>query len=198
MMTKKINRVVAYVLLLVAVLLIIYSNSRIRQENKRLQDNQTALLNNNKEYILRDSTQMIEKERLLLARNELEGTNAELERELKLLKIKYSRLKQYQQTSTTAQYIIDTIEIIREDKRDNDTISSVNYVNPYINISAEIQDNRQMHNVNITTYDTITTILSKEYRKRFLFFHWRPYYKITIHNKNPYSKITNAEYVEIK
>lgn len=197
-MTKKINRVVAYVLLLVAVLLIIYSNSRIRQENKRLQDNQTALLNNNKEYILRDSTQMIEKERLLLARNELEGTNAELERELKLLKIKYSRLKQYQQTSTTAQYIIDTIEIIREDKRDNDTISSVNYVNPYINISAEIQDNRQMHNVNITTYDTITTILSKEYRKKFLFFHWRPYYKITIHNKNPYSKITNAEYVEIK
>lgn len=191
-------RVISSLLLLIIVLLAVYSNHKIRRENKRLQDNQTALLNNNKEYILRDSTQMIEKERLLLARNELEGTNAELERELKLLKIKYSRLKQYQQTSTTAQYIIDTIEIIREDKRDNDTISSVNYVNPYINISAEIQDNRQMHNVNITTYDTITTILSKEYRKRFLFFHWRPYYKITIHNKNPYSKITNAEYVEIK
>ncbi len=150
------------------------------------------------EQTLKDGTHKVEKERLLLARNELEGTNAELERELKLLKIKYSRLKQYQQTSTTAQYIIDTIEIIREDKRDNDTISSVNYVNPYINISAEIQDNRQMHNVNITTYDTITTILSKEYRKKFLFFHWRPYYKVTIHNKNPYSKITNAEYVEIK
>lgn len=198
MMTKKINRVVAYVLLLVAVLLIIYSNSRIRQENKRLQDNQTALMKRIQEQTLKDGTHKVEKERLLLARNELEGTNAELERELKLLKIKYSRLKQYQQTSTTAQYIIDTIEIIREDKRDNDTISSVNYVNPYINISAEIQDNRQMHNVNITTYDTITTILSKEYRKKFLFFHWRPYYKVTIHNKNPYSKITNAEYVEIK
>lgn len=197
-MTKKINRVVAYVLLLVAVLLIIYSNSRIRQENKRLQDNQTALMKRIQEQTLKDGTHKVEKERLLLARNELEGTNAELERELKLLKIKYSRLKQYQQTSTTAQYIIDTIEIIREDKRDNDTISSVNYVNPYINISAEIQDNRQMHNVNITTYDTITTILSKEYRKKFLFFHWRPYYKVTIHNKNPYSKITNAEYVEIK
>ena len=198
MMKKKINRVVAYVLLLVAVLLIIYSNSRIRQENKRLQDNQTALMKRIQEQTLKDGTHKVEKERLLLARNELEGTNAELERELKLLKIKYSRLKQYQQTSTTAQYIIDTIEIIREDKRDNDTISSVNYVNPYINISAEIQDNRQMHNVNITTYDTITTILSKEYRKKFLFFHWRPYYKVTIHNKNPYSKITNAEYVEIK
>ena len=197
-MTKKINRVVAYVLLLVAVLLIIYSNSRIRQENKRLQDNQTALMKRIQEQTLKDGTHKVEKERLLLARNELEGTNAELERELKLLKIKYSRLKQYQQTSTTAQYIIDTIEIIREDKRDNDTISSVNYVNPYINISAEIQDNRQMHNVNITTYDTITTILSKEYRKKFLFFYWRPYYKVTIHNKNPYSKITNAEYVEIK
>ena len=197
-MTKKINRAVAYVLLLVAVLLIIYSNSRIRQENKRLQDNQTALMKRIQEQTLKDGTHKVEKERLLLARNELEGTNAELERELKLLKIKYSRLKQYQQTSTTAQYIIDTIEIIREDKRDNDTISSVNYVNPYINISAEIQDNRQMHNVNITTYDTITTILSKEYRKKFLFFHWRPYYKVTIHNKNPYSKITNAEYVEIK
>ena len=198
MMTKKINRVVAYVLLLVAVLLIIYSNSRIRQENKRLQDNQTALMKRIQEQTLKDGTHKVEKERLLLARNELEGTNAELERELKLLKIKYSRLKQYQQTSTTAQYIIDTIEIIREDKRDNDTISSVNYVNPYINISAEIQNNRQIHNVNITTYDTITTILSKEYRKKFLFFHWRPYYKVTIHNKNPYSKITNAEYVEIK
>ena len=91
-MTKKINRVVAYVLLLVAVLLIIYSNSRIRQENKRLQDNQTALMKRIQEQTLKDGTHKVEKERLLLARNELEGTNAELERELKLLKIKYSRL----------------------------------------------------------------------------------------------------------
>lgn len=197
MMTKKINRVVAYVLLLVAVLLIIYSNSRIRQENKRLKDNQTALMKRIQEQTLKDGTHKVEIERLTLTKDELEEYNSVLSDELKQLKIKYKRLQQYQQTSIVGEYRIDTVEIIKEVAIANDTVIHLRYADDYISIYGET-DRERLYNMAITTYDTITTLVSKEYRKRFLFFRWRPYYKITIHNKNPYSRINNAEYVEVK
>ena len=197
MMTKKINRVVAYVLLLVVFCLIVYSNSRIRQENKRLKDNQTALMSKMQEQTLKDGTQKVEIERLTLTKDELEQYKGALTDELKQLKIKYKRLQQYQQTSIVGEYRIDTIEVIRELMIDRDTINRIAYNNNYIVFTAEVQD-RGLNNVDITTYDTITTLVSKEYRKRFLFFKWRPYYKVTLHNKNPYSRISNTEFVEVK
>lgn len=149
------------------------------------------------ERTLKDGTQKVEIERLTLTKDELEEYNSVLSDELKQLKIKYKRLQQYQQTSIVGEYRIDTVEIIKEVAIANDTVIHLRYADDYISIYGET-DRERLYNMAITTYDTITTLVSKEYRKRFLFFRWRPYYKVTIHNKNPYSKITNAEYVEIK
>ena len=149
------------------------------------------------EQTLKDGTQKVEIERLTLTKDELEQYKGALTDELKQLKIKYKRLQQYQQTSIVGEYRIDTIEVIRELMIDRDTINRIAYNNNYIVFTAEVQD-RGLNNVDITTYDTITTLVSKEYRKRFLFFKWRPYYKVTLHNKNPYSRISNTEFVEVK
>ncbi len=194
-----------YILAIVLLCLILFitckKNNALRQENKRLSHNQEVLNSNLKEYILKDSTQKVEIEELTYSKDEFLRYCQEYSDEIERLGIKVKRLQELNQTITQGTYLIDTLilkdTIVMSDERRLDTLKQIDYSTPYISLTANVLQDT-IKNLQVVTFDTITTIVSKEYRKRFLFFKWQPYYKTTLHNKNPYSRITNSETIKIK
>lgn len=181
------------------VALSIVQTRKANKEVKRLKHNQEALNQELKERILKDSTQAIVIDELAYSRDEFLQYCQEYYDELEALQIKYKRVKELLQTSTQAIYVIDTIiakDTIIVKERRIDTLKVIDYENPYISLKASVLQDT-IKNLQVMTFDTITAVVSKEYKKRFLFFKWKPYYTTTLHNKNPYSRITSAEKIKV-
>lgn len=180
--------------------LTINSNIELRKENHRLTNNQTALKKQMQEYILADSTQKITIDELNISRDEFIYLWHQAGAEVIALEKKVKNLQHYNQSTHSAQYHIDTLllkDTIFVENNRIDTLKALDYSNPYISLNAKVLQDT-IKNLKIVTFDTITTITTKEYRKRFLCFKWKPYYQTTIHNKNPYSRITHAESIRVE
>lgn len=169
-------------------------NKKLEKENIRLVNNQHALLKSVESFRLKDSTQVTQIEILSMSKDELEELCSEQTDEISALKLKLSRVKNYSQVSQQAEYVIH--DTVYDSVYNTDTLKCINFNNPYISLSG-CMTNSQFNGI-IQTFDTTVTVVHKEYRKRFLWFKWKPYYKVTIHNKNPYSSLTNQNYIEIK
>lgn len=169
-------------------------NKKLEKENIRLVNNQHALLKSVESFRLKDSTQVTQIEILSISKDELKELCSEQTDEISALKLKLSRVKNYSQVSQQAEYIIH--DTIYDSVYNTDTLKCINFNNPYISLSGCMTNSQ--FNGTIQTFDTTITIVHKEYRKRFLWFKWKPYYKVTIHNKNPYSSLTNQNYIEVK
>lgn len=169
-------------------------NKKLEKENTRLVNNQHALLKSVESFRLKDSTQVTQIEILSISKDELEELCSEQTDEISALKLKLSRVKNYSQVSQQAEYVIH--DTVYDSVYNTDTLKCINFNNPYISLSGCMTNNQ--FNGTIQTFDTTVTIVHKEYRKRFLWFKWKPYYKVTIHNKNPYSSLTNQNYIEVK
>lgn len=169
-------------------------NKKLEKENTRLVNNQHALLKSVESFRLKDSTQVAQIEILSISKDELKELCSEQTDEISALKLKLSRVKNYSQVSQQAEYIIH--DTVYDSVYNTDTLKCINFNNLYINLSG-CMTNSQFNGI-IQTFDTTVTIVHKEYRKRFLWFKWKPYYKVTIHNKNPYSSLTNQNYIEVK
>lgn len=169
-------------------------NKKLEKENTRLVNNQHALLKSVESFRLKDSTQVTQIEILSISKDELEELCSEQTDEISALKLKLSRVKNYSQVSQQAEYVIH--DTVYDSVYNTDTLKCINFNNPYISLSGCMTNSQ--FNGTIQTFDTTVTIVHKEYRKRFLWFKWKPYYKVTIHNKNPYSSLTNQNYIEVK
>lgn len=169
-------------------------NKKLEKENIRLVNNQHALLKSVESFRLKDSTQVTQIEILSISKDELEELCSEQTDEISALKLKLSRVKNYSQVSQQAEYVIH--DTVYDSVYNTDTLKCINFNNPYISLSGCMTNSQ--FNGTIQTFDTTVTIVHKEYRKRFLWFKWKPYYKVTIHNKNPYSSLTNQNYIEVK
>lgn len=169
-------------------------NKKLEKENIRLVNNQHALLKSVESFRLKDSTQVTQIEILSMSKDELEELCSEQTDEISALKLKLSRVKNYSQVSQQAEYVIH--DTVYDSVYNTDTLKCINFNNPYISLSGCMTNSQ--FNGTIQTFDTTVTIVHKEYRKRFLWFKWKPYYKVTIHNKNPYSSLTNQNYIEVK
>lgn len=169
-------------------------NKKLEKENTRLANNQRALLKSVESFRLKDSTQVTQIEILSVSKDELEELCSEQTDEISALKLKLSRVKNYSQVSQQAEYVIH--DTVYDSVYNTDTLKCINFNNPYISLSGCMTNSQ--FNGTIQTFDTTVTIVHKEYRKRFLWFKWKPYYKVTIHNKNPYSSLTNQNYIEVK
>lgn len=198
-MRKQIFYLLVVLILGFIVALSIVQTRKANKEVKRLKNNQNILNQELKERILKDSTQAIVIDELAYSRDEFLQYCQEYSDELEALQIKYKRVKELLQTSTQAIYVVDTIiakDTIIVKERRIDTLKVIDYENPYISLKASVLQDT-IRNLQVMTFDTITAIVSKEYKKRFLFFKWKPYYTTTLHNKNPYSRITSAEKIKV-
>ena len=170
-----------------------------KSETERLTNNQTTLRQELKTHRLKDSSYVAEIETLTLSKNEFEKLCTKQTKELQQLNIKLKRLQSASTTELVHIYSFDTIKVFDSILVKNviDTIRCFNYTDNYITLGGCLADNT-IDNLSIRTFDTITTFVSKEYRKKFLFFKWKPYYKVTVKSNNPYSEIKAEEFVEIK
>ena len=171
-------------------------NKELKKDNVRLSNNQTALVDDVEGYRLKDSSYVAEIAILQLKKAEFQTLYYKTAKELKELGIKLKRLQNVTTSETEHLYVFDTIAVYDSVVR-TDNLKCFEYTDSWIKFNGCLNDD-DLINTSIKTYDTILTAVSKEYRKNFLFFHWKPYYKVTLHSKNPYSTVTGAEYVEIR
>lgn len=187
-----------FVLLFVLVIFI-KNNKNIKQENKRLSNNQTILLNNTKSYRDKYNASIVEVDALVNSKDEFKRLYEEEYKKVGELNINIKRLKSYTEMTTKTTipiktYIRDSIYFYEHSW---DTIKCLNIRNNYISFNACIDyEDTLIGEINVvdTLIQTVSII-----PKKFLFFKYGcKGIKQTIKSTNPYSTIISNRYIEIK
>lgn len=194
-----------YLLGLVVVLLVAFSItinrcSSLKEDRNRLSNNQRSLLEQVSFYRTKDSLNAAGIERLTLTTNELKSYFPELTETVRNLDIKVKRLQSAAQTATEASYPIvtpirDSI-VIRDTVEVPMTLKCLDFDNTYIRISGCEEEG--LFKGNIHTVDTLVQVVHRVPRK-FWFIKWgTKAIRQEVVSKNPFSKITFTEYIELK
>lgn len=167
-------------------------------EKERLEANQTALLSKVDYYTTKSGKSAADVRKLTLTVDELKQYNAQLKKTAEDLGIK---LKRVQSASTTGvRTEIKFITQVRDSIVYRDSITApVKYFSwrdPWVNVSGIME--RDSVDMNVTSVDTLTTIVHKIPHK-FWFIKWGcKAIKQTVVSSNPHTKITYNEYIEVK
>jgi hypothetical protein len=173
----------------------------LRDENRRLESNQNALMSDVEHYRTKDSLSVASVERLQLTKSELERYNSNLAQTVEDLNIKLKRLQSVSQTATKTVYNIETAFkdslIVRyKDTVTIDTVRCVNYRDSYLTFVACEQNDTL--NTFIESRDTLITVVHRV-PKRFWFIRYgTKAIRQEVISKNPHSNITYTEYIELK
>jgi hypothetical protein len=174
----------------------------LRNENVRLAGNQRALMSDIRHYITKDSLNVASVERLTLTKNELQTHCDELTQTVEDLNIKIRRLQSISRTATQTEYRIepvfrDSITVSVRDSLIIDTIRCLDYSDEWLTFAA-CEKSDGVLDAAIETRDTLITIVHRV-PKRFLFFRFgTKAIRQEVISKNPHSRISYAEYIEIK
>lgn len=167
----------------------------IRTDRNRLSDNQRTLLADIEFYRTKDSLSVASVERLTLTNREFRKYAGELKKTVEELNLKVKHLQSASQSATETKYLVKTeirdSIIIRPGKTD-----TINYQDPYLTFSGSITG-KQFSGL-IQSQDTIIQLIHRVPR-RFWFIRWGTKgIRQEIVNRNPYSRITYTEYIELK
>ena len=170
----------------------------IRTDRNRLSDNQRTLLADIEFYRTKDSLSAASVERLTLTNREFRKYAGELKKTVEELNLKVKHLQSASQSATETKYLVKTeirdSIIIRPGK--TDTLSCINYQDPYLTFFGSITG-KQISGL-IQSQDTIIQLIHRVPR-RFWFIRWGTKgIRQEIVNRNPYSRITYTEYIELK
>jgi hypothetical protein len=179
-----------------------YIIGHLRAENSRLTGNQNALLSDIRHYLTKDSLNVASVERLQFTKSELERYNSDLVKTVEDLNIKVKRLQSVSQTATKTVYKVETVfkDSIIVNYKDStvvlDTLRCVNYKDAYLTFEACEQSDTL--NAFIESRDTLITIVHRV-PKRFWFIRFgTKAIRQEVLSKNPHSKISYPEYIELK
>ena len=198
-MRKKIDDVLTILTLVGILLVALFFLRTERHKRQEITNNYIALKKDLEGERKANGMYVAEIEALTLQKNDFERLYTEQEKELKQLGIKVKRLQSISTTNITHEYIFDTVQIFDSVKVLNnkiDTLKCFKFTDNYINFEGCFA-HETCFATKIQTVDTLSIALHKNYRKKFLFFHWKPFYKVTIISKNPYSTVTGAEHITI-
>ena len=176
--------------LIIAIFLLVSSVAILLKINKNYKDkldisneNNITMLNTISRYKLRDSLNIVSIGRLQLNNeqlNEYRKNDAQLIKELKL------KPAQVKEIFTTSIQTKDSIVFQLKD-------SCISYKTQWIDVHGCIGDT-----LYINSTDSISQIIYKEYKHKFLWFKWGTKgYKQKIINYNPNSQIKYAEWIHI-
>ena len=180
--------VIAAVAGLIVLLWVMY-RSEVR-DRRRLEANQRSLLTDVEYYRTRDSLSAAGVERLTLTNREFRRHAEELERTVEALQLKVRRLQSASRTAVTTAYPVearlrDTV-IVRDTLAVADTLSRLHYMNPWVTLDG------------IESRDTLIQVVHRVPRK-FWFIRWgTKAVRQEVTTRNPYSRITYTEYIELK
>lgn len=177
------------------------------RERRRLEANQRTLLTDVEYYRTRDSLSAAGVERLTLTNREFRRHAQELERTVEDLQLKVRRLQSASRTAVTTQYPVevrlrDTV-VVRDTLRESgisglsDTLRRLYYINPWLTLDGTISAD-SLFRGRIESRDTLIQVVHRVPR-RFWFIRWgTKAIRQEVTTRNPYSRITYTEYIELK
>lgn len=188
------------IILLVALLTVMLISVRCcqsyRRERDRLADNQRTLMSRIDFYKTKDSLSAASVERLTLSNDEFREYCKDLESQVKKLGLKVKRLQSVSQTATITEYPVKTI--IRDSiiPGKTDTLRCINFQNAYLTLSGCFESSH--FNGLVENRDTIIQVVHRV-PHRFWFIRWgTKAIRQEVISRNPYSRITYTEYIELK
>ena len=170
----------------------------LKTENKRLNANQTALMDDVIKYRTKDSLSAASVQQLSLTNSEFKKHNAELVKEAENLNLKVKRLESASRTATKTVYQVETQwrdSIVFRDGR-IDTIPCVSWRDNYLAFDMCGREGI------VTPYIAITdTLIQFVHRvpRRFLFIKFgTKAIRQEVTSKNPHTTITYTEYIKLQ
>jgi hypothetical protein len=197
-MKKYLVSIVIIVSSLIAMSVSIKSCRNLKQENKRLESNQDALIEDITFYKTKDSLNVASVKQLELTNAEFKKYSSDLAAEAEKLKLKVKNIQSVSRTSTITLYDIEPEwrdSIIYRDGR-IDTIRYVSYKDDYLSFYLCAEDSITKSKIEIN--DTIIQFVHRVPHK-FWFFKWgTKAIRQDIFSKNPNTKINYTEYIVLK
>lgn len=187
------------ILLLLVVILALWIKVEVKQ-NQKLTRNQSALLSQAKFYKTRDSLNAASIEKLTLTTAQFREKQVE---STKLIKSMSLKLRRVESVSTQA---VETTRLITDTLIVRDSMMGINYTDPYLSIKGQVSIHPQMQahlhsqavlKAEIISYDTLIQVVHRVPRKFWFLRFGTKAIRQEIVSKNPYTKITYAEYVEL-
>lgn len=173
-------------------------NKRLADENDRLKDNTTALMERASYYETKAGKSAATVQKLTLSYSELENNYKKVCRTADELGVKVKRLQAAATTATQTE--VKVITQIRDSiiYRNGvlDSLKLLHWHDPWITVSGAIRNNDV--ELDVSSCDTITQIIHRV-PKKFWFIKWgTKAIRQEVVSSNPHSKITFTEYIELK
>lgn len=171
----------------------------VKEEKDRLAGNQAALLSKVAYFRTADSLSAANVERLVLTRDELKQANSGLVGTIEEMGIKLKRVEAaiIAGTKTDYQFQAPVRDSIVYRDRMPDSLKCVEYRNRYLSFVGCINA-WGMFAGNIASYDTLVPIIERVPKKWWFIRYGTKGVRLQVVSKNPYAKITCAEYYELK
>lgn len=158
-----------------------------RIESNRQSGNVEALFSELKTYKVRDSLNAVESKQLRLTIEELNEYREADAKLIKELKLKPAQIEYITHTKVVTK---DSVVFVLKD-------SCFNYVDKWAEFNGCIRSDTI--DFNYKTSDSLSTVVNREYKHRFLWFRWGTKgYRMKIVNHNPRSRITYNEFIKIE
>ena len=171
--------------------------SNVREEKKRLGDNQDALLSKVEYYKTESGKNAASVLKLELSKSEMEKYCQDLTSTVDELNIKIGRIQSASTTVTKTEVKIQTIvrdSIVYRDRPIS--LKVINWSDPWITLNGVLDEND--FSAKVESVDTLSQIVHR-IPKKFLFIKWgTKAIRQEIVSSNPHSRIVYTEYIELK
>ena len=170
------------------------------RERRRLEANQHSLLTDIQFYRTRDSLSAAGVERLTLSNREFREYAGELEKTVNALQLKVHRLQSASRTAVETHYPVtvrlrDTV-VLRDTLTVADTLRHLHYETPWLMLDGAVCGD--LFRGDVLSRDTLVQVVHRVPR-RFWFIRWgTKAIRQEVTTRNPYSRITYTEYLELK
>lgn len=193
---KKILLYVNVALILTVSVLSCWLNN-VREEKKRLADNQEALLSDVDYYKTESGKNAASVLKLELSKSELENHCQDLTKTIDELNIKIGRIQSASTTITKTEVKIQTVvrdSIVYRDLPVN--LKVIKWRDPWVVLNGVLDGDT--FSANIESIDTLSQVVHR-IPKKFLFIKWgTKAIRQEMVSSNPHSKIVYTEYIELK
>ena len=184
------------VALILTVSVLSYWLNNVREEKKRLADNQEALLSDVDYYKTESGKNAASVLKLELSKSELENHCQDLTKTIDDLNIKIGRIQSVSTTVTKTEVEIQTVvrdSIVYRDLPVN--LKVVKWRDPWVTLNGVLDG--ETFSAKIESVDTLSQVVHR-IPKKFLFIKWgTKAIRQEVVSSNPHSKIVYTEYIEL-
>lgn len=192
---------IAVIIAIITAFLLLWRIYRLEHdERQRLEANQRSLMTDVEYYRTRDSLSAAGVERLTLTNREFRRHAEELERSVEDLQLKLRRLQSASRTAITTAYPVETrlrdTVILHDTLNVRDTVRLLQFENPWLTLDGILEDN--IFRGRIESRDTLVQLIHRVPRRLWFLRLGTKAIRQEVTTRNPYSRITFTEYIELK